>query len=174
MKNEIAKLVFALSEYYDKPLTQLQFDMYVEDLQELSVEDLIKAIKLYRQDPANDRFPIPSKLIGLLKPSDEDQAREVLGRIRSAISNIGPYRTGEAKEFVGEIAWEVIKRQGGWEEVCKASYDQLPAFQANWRDTAKTVMKRDRLGLKDEAPRFERKQLTSIGEIIALIPNKDS
>jgi hypothetical protein len=156
MKNELAKIVFALGAYYDKKLSPEQIKMYVEDLTVLTPHELNFAIKQYRSDPANSFFPLPSKLIGIIKPveNDQDLGRLVAGWIMSAVLKFGSYRVQEAKTFMGEIAWEVVKLQGGWSSICALDTEDLKAEQPRWRDLAISVNKRSKLGKLNQAPSF--------------------
>jgi hypothetical protein len=156
MKNELAKIVFALGAYYDKKLSPEQIKMYVDDLSVLTPQELNFAIKQYRNDPANSFFPLPAKLIGIIKPveTDQDLGRLVAGWIMSAVLKFGSYRVQEAKAFMGEIAWEVVKLQGGWASICALDTEDLKAEQPRWRDIAMSVNKRSKLGTLNQAPTF--------------------
>lgn len=143
-RQEIAKLIAALGEYYDKPLTTTQIAAYSEDLIDLEPAQLAEAIKKYRNDPRNDRFPLPVKLkaaVGLsLNP--EDEAVRISGMILKAIANVGPYEPARARMMIGEIGWQVVQCEGGWEAICEVSTDDVPIRKAQWRNLAKSFCER--------------------------------
>lgn len=141
---EIMKLVAALGEYYDKPLTPGQVAMYSQDLMVLEPEQLAQAINTYRNDPRNDRFPLPVKLKAMvgLAINPEDEAIQIAGRILSAIASIGPYRGQDAREAIGEIGWQVVQAEGGWQTICEIQTDDIPIRKAQWRNLAKTFCER--------------------------------
>ncbi len=159
---EIGKLVIGLAEYYEKQLTTSQLDMYVDDLMEISPVELLQAIRAYRRDPKNVFFPKPAQLIASIRQPDEQRARDAVARILTAISRIGIYRMNDAQAYVGELGWEVVRLQGGWEEVCKSITDENKAIlQAQWRELAVSLINKERLGLTGEAPTLQFKPKTS-------------
>jgi hypothetical protein len=151
------KLVAALGEYYDKALTSTQIAAYTEDLMCLEPEDLAKAIVLYRNDPRHDRFPLPVKLKSMVGQSlnPEDEAILISGRILAAISRIGPYDSARARAAIGEVGWQVVECEGGWETLCEIQTDDIPTRKAQWRNLAKSFL---------ESPRQRSQGLTQIGE----------
>lgn len=146
-RGEIAKMVVALGEYYDKILTPTQFAMYVEDLADMTPANLAVAVKRYRMNPANDRFPLPAKLrAAVYSPETPDAAaREAVGQIISAVARIGPYDSERARKFVGPLGWLVVVRQGGWETVCEMlTFQNQGILQAQWRELAIALSRYDR------------------------------
>lgn len=143
-QSEIMKLIAALGEYYDKALTPTQLAMYADDLKMLEPEQLGQAIVTYRNDPRNHFFPLPVKLksmIGLaLNPDDE--AVQISGRILSAIASIGPYQSEKAREAIGDVGWQVVQAEGGWQMICEVQTDDIPIRKAQWRNLAKSFCER--------------------------------
>jgi hypothetical protein len=148
---QIAKLVAALGEYYDKPLTATQIAAYTEDLVDLEPEALSRAILAYRRDPKNDRFPLPAKLKELACPSMDPETNAVVAAdlIVSSISKYGPDRGEDARKAIGELGWAVVQNNGGWDEVCRSirSYEELPTMRAQLRNSAKAIQIRARAGV---------------------------
>lgn len=158
---EIMKLVAALGEYYSWPLTPGQVAMYAEDLMCLEPQQLAQAIISYRNDPRNDRFPLPVKLKAMVGAAvnPEDEAVQISGRILGAIASIGPYNTQRAREVIGEIGWQVVQMEGGWQTLCEVQTDDIPIRKAQWRNLAKSLIEHPRRssspalpGPKDDGP----------------------
>lgn len=174
LKTDVAMMVLGLAEYYDKTLTDTQLDMYVEDLIEIPPPDLMRAIRLYRNDARNAFFPIPAKLKGMIVLPDDQRARDAVALVMTAIARIGNYRTKDAQEFIGELGWEVVKLQGGWEEVCRSvTDDNKGIIQAQWRELAISLINKNRLGMRDEKPTLEFKpkgnpELDKLSDLVKL------
>lgn len=153
LKEALGEIIFALGEYYDKKLTATQIEMYVEDLMVLSPEQLTFAVRKYRTIPENHFFPLPAKLIALVTPKENtelDLGREVAGRIIQAVSKFGQYLHEEAKEFIGQVGWKVVERQGGWSNVCsELNNDNKGMLQAQMRDLAISIMRMGSNGTLD-------------------------
>jgi hypothetical protein len=138
-RDQISEIIFALAEYYERQLTENQLAMYVEDLLCLEPEQLIESIKRYRNDPKNDRFPLPVKLKAMIgeAASPDDAARDSASRIIAAVSKYGWNNVEQAKAYIGELGWEVVKRQGGWQTLCESlTYSNMGMLQAQWRELA--------------------------------------
>lgn len=150
--------ILELAAFYEKTLTDEQVRVYSEFLAvRLTTHELVQAIALYCDDPKNEFFPRPvSKLVALIKePIDDDStAREVAARIVAAIPKFGWCNQEAAKNFVGEIGWAVIEKQGGWPYLCEHyGVDiQMSAFQAQVRDLAKSQIHLAKRGLADTPP----------------------
>lgn len=143
-REQISEIIFALGEYYDKNLTQNQIAMYVEDLIDLDATQLVEAIKRYRLDPKNDRFPLPVKLKAMIGQavSPDDAARDASSRIIAAVAKYGWNNPDRARDYVGELGWEIVKRQGGWMNLCESlTYDNQGMLQAQWRELAVSVQR---------------------------------
>ena len=151
---EIMKLVSALGEYYRVPLTPGQVAMYSQDLMCMEPEQLAQAINTYRNDPRSDRFPLPVKLKAMvgLAVNPEDEAVQISGRILGAIASIGPYRVQDAREAIGEIGWQVVQAEGGWQTICEVQTDDIPIRKAQWRNLAKTFCERNARGTFPQLP----------------------
>lgn len=154
---EIMRLLAALGEYYDKPLTPTQLAAYSEDLMDMEPEQLAHAIKIYRNDPRHDRFPLPVKLKAMVgqTTNPEDEAVLIAGRILNAIARIGPYEPARAKMAIGPVGWQVVECEGGWETICEIQTDDIPIRKAQWRNLAKSFL---------ESPRQRSQGLTQIGQ----------
>ena len=153
LKEKLGEIIFALGEYYNKPLTADQIDMYSEDLLVLSPEELTFAVKKYRTIESNTFFPLPAALIALVRPkenTDLDIAREVSARIIESVSRFGSYRIKDAKKYIGELGWKVVERQGGWNTVCsELNEDNKATRQAQMRDLTLSIMKMSLNGTLD-------------------------
>ena len=149
MRSEIMKLIFALGEYYDKKLTPEQLEMYSQDLSSLSPDELRQAIMKYRGDGKNERFPLPAKLIEMVRPKSNelDEGRDVASRVIAAVGKFGSYNSEGARAYAGEVGWEIVQRFGGWRALCQdlTSENQNMMF-AQMRDLAMTLVKRSREG----------------------------
>jgi len=158
LRFEISKIVVGLAEYFEKKLTDTQMAMYVEDLIDVNPTDLMRAVRLYRMDSRNDRFPLPAKLKAMIQLPDDQRSRDAAARILTAISRIGNYRNQDAKEFIGELGWEIVKLQGGWEETCRSiTEDNKGIILAQWRELGISLINKNRLGLMWENPTLEFK-----------------
>lgn len=134
---EIKKLLIGLAEYYDYDMSAQKLGMFAEDLEDIDPGILAEAIKAIRKDPTVRFFPRPAQIRERIFGNPEDQAEEAAGKIHQAIVKFGWARPEEARGFMGEIAWHVVGRCGGWQKLCEATYDdQIPILKAQWRKAA--------------------------------------
>lgn len=166
MRNQIEEVVVRLGLYYDKKLSPEQIEMYTDDLMVLTPAELIHAIRVYRTDPANSWFPLPGKLIGIIRPpvSNTDEANEVAGLIITAISKAGHNNIEKAKQIMGALGWEVVQRFGGWKSICETENDNIGTLRAQLRGLVETVSKRAKRGELHQKPGLP--EATDISKLI--------
>lgn len=141
---EIAKIIIALGEYYSRVLSENQIAMYVEDLIDLEPQQLIESIKKYRLDPKNEFFPLPVKLKAMIgqAQSPDDLSRDTASKIIAAVSKYGWNNPERARDYIGDLGWEIVKRQGGWMNLCESlTYDNQGIYQAQWRELATSIQR---------------------------------
>jgi hypothetical protein len=176
---QLTKALAILASYYQKQMPDMVLKMYARDLSDLSLAQTLSAIETYRKDPKNRTMPLPAQLRVIVEPSvDPDSAaREISGRIVQAVVKHGFYRGQEAREFIGEIGWRVVERNGGWGHICTnlgVSIDES-TFKAQARDLAKAQLMYGERDLHHAigigAPKEKAGELTSAKDmLINLLP----
>lgn len=140
----LAEVIVLTANYYNKTLSHQLLSMYLEDLKGHDEAKLIDAYGKYRRDPRNKTFPLPAQILEILNPtvSDEAMAAEVAGRILYAVKEIGYTKSVRAREYIGEIGWQVVKDFGGWTYICEnlGTNIQPSAFMAQARGAAKAKL----------------------------------
>lgn len=93
MKTEIAKIILDLAVYYNATISEKRISLFVEDLKNLELEFLKRASEIYRLNPENKFFPLPSALLAIYKKikkpesllqkelREEREAKEVLKNV---------------------------------------------------------------------------------------------
>jgi len=120
--------------------------LYDESLKSLGYERLCKALDFIIAN-RRSRDPLPSirEIREIVSPEidPEAEAIEAAGRIVQAVSSIGPYQPEKAREFIGELGWLVVERDGGWQNVCRVlTDDNVGMLKAQWRQMAKAQFAR--------------------------------
>lgn len=177
--SQVIALTFA---YYNRGQvpTDAIIAMYTEDLADLSPTECIRAYRCWRLNPHNKFFPLPAQIRGMLSPQldDDSQARDAASRIISSVSKFGWPNSTEAKEYMGDLAWHIVDRYGGWEYICQnlgVTLD-IGTFQAQARDAAKAQLAFGNVGLFDRPPGLPLRAnhgLTQIGDIVGLLPGPE-
>jgi hypothetical protein len=141
------------------------YDQHLEGLGYDRVCDALDRIIMERS--SRDPFPSIKEIRTIIDPElDPDQeAMVIASRIAGAVSRIGPYQSGLARQIIGEVGWKIVQCEGGWENVCQTlSYENQGMMKAQWRNLAKTFIARggeSPMGL----PAPEKKsELTHIGK----------
>lgn len=143
----LAKILMAFAEYYGQTLTPNQVAMFVEDLSELTPEELRIACKAYRTDPKHTRMPLPAQLVAIARPiqSVEDRSKEVAARIIGAVRTCGYTNPARAKDFIGEDGWRAVQMTGGWVSLCESiTNDMIPTTQAQLRELIASMSRGER------------------------------
>ncbi len=117
------------------------------------------------------------KAMGRDAASEAEVGREVGERIWEAISKHGSQRSDSGlqrvREFLGDLGWEVVTRQGGWQSICdSATYANGPQLKAQWRELAEVLARKvargEPLDSMASLPRREEAQpgLTSMRDLL--------
>lgn len=143
--------------YYGILLHPEQEAMYAQDLLPYPLEEVERAMQLYRVTPPpqghKPRPPVPVDIIPMLTDyvSPEAEANEMAADIFAAIK-LGYNHADIAEAKLGPIAWGIVQRLGGWAQLCRESKtDEARAFHAQVRDLALGALQR-RHNAKAQAP----------------------
>ncbi len=163
-----------VAEYYGQQITENQVRMWSEDIQEYNLMDLKRAFMAYRKEKGNIHMPRPNQIIQHLDPeiSPRSLADEASGRIYQAINLCGYNNPEGAKEFIGELGWRVVEREGGWISICRNCTEQNKGMtKAQWRDMALSILERSKYGLQDVPPALPNVGMKNLADSLkTLIP----
>ncbi|WP_186650303.1 hypothetical protein [Fluviispira vulneris] len=68
---------------------------------------------------AKQGYQIPSIFeFEQLAESETEPSMQIAERIIKGMSTIGAYNNDKAKEFIGDIGWKIVQKNGGWQELC--------------------------------------------------------
>lgn len=87
-----------------------------------------------------DEFPSIKTLKGLCRGNIQDPqeiGQSIAQKIGEAIVKFGGYSGARAEEWLGELAWKVVIRHGGWWDICNIESYQAMEFLK--REMAKTA-----------------------------------
>lgn len=150
-------LISATGAYYGQIIDDDVLVMYVNDLSDLPFTRVIDELESARRDPKNARFPLPAVIRNRIQPqdadSDEIRAHMAASRIPEAVAKFGWNNPAGARAHMGELAWQVIERDGGWRQLCQTlNSENIGMLKAQWRNQALVEAKRARAGLTHVAP----------------------
>lgn len=141
-RKHVQKMLLALADLYGRQLSAPAVGLMSDALMDLDGKSVIEALNKYMRDPASRSFPMPGAIRAMIVPevTGDQVALEAANRIVEAMGKYGWTNPEKAREFMGEIAWEVVKRDGGWAALCeRTNNDDLPILKAQWRELAKVV-----------------------------------
>lgn len=147
----------ALSEVYGKNLSDTTAIIFLNLLSKFSEDEVINALNLCMSELKY--FPTISDIVNRISPpvNEDSEAREAAARICEAIAKYGWTQPEKARLHVGEIGWYVVEREGGWQRICENTFsDNLPILKSQWRELAKSAILRNKQGLLNQAPSFEK------------------
>lgn len=152
--------------FYDAPVNEVKVKMFAAELVDLDLQSISVAFATFRQEKGRRMMPMPADIRDRVKPlavSDDALAIEAVARIVQGLSKFGGYRGEEAKTFVGELGWEVVKRQGGWTELCSSVGVDNPigVFQSQAVKIAKAVLEQSRAGTLGDAPELPQHRIAA-------------
>ena len=138
--------------------TEIPVEVFESYDKALSCYGYIKACRAVdtAMSRSNSRSPFPSiqDLISYIDPKidPDSEAIEAANLVIQAISKFGPYRTDEFRKFVGELGWRIVERNGGVEQVCSISNEDLNNCRAQWTKLAVSQLLRYAANREGETP----------------------
>jgi hypothetical protein len=123
----------------------------------------VRALKQFiAEKGSRDPFPSVSDLIAKTEFNNLDP-EEIAMKIFGAVTKFGPYRGADAHVYLGDIAWDIVLTEGGWESICQMlTYDNAPTLQAQWRKLAAVMIQRKKTKKMEQVGFFSGMQ--AIGE----------
>lgn len=131
---------------------------------------------IFRKAPVTfDEFPslrMLLKLTGEHSFDGDSDPRDAASRIISAVSKYGYNNVNEAKEYIGELGWETMKRYAGsWSNFCDfLNSENISAIQAQLRELCKTVGNKLERG-EISPPGLPSPEKSYVGKILAGLCN---
>lgn len=161
-QDQIKKFWVAVAAYYRQQVPIETIKLYAHDCRDITLEDLRRAFEIHRTGKKAEFFPIPAVLKNIARPpiDDEAEAHAAVARIQACLS---PFKNAtDAREHMGELAWEVVKAMGGWnwfgQNPPPNSFQQRDMFEK-----AKAFLTRARQGRTDVAPSLGGSDRLQIG-----------
>jgi hypothetical protein len=141
----------ALAHRCNYQLTGFDMGVYGEVAEAMGWDKAADAIKrIYLTKEAGARFPSVEALRESTNPggmNDDEAAREIVARIRKAVTTCGWNRVTDARAQMGDEAWAVVEANGGWGQFCSYDkFDELDQFLVQIREHSKVVLKKLRAG----------------------------
>ena len=157
MTQAIKETIILTASYYNRTLSKPLLNMYLEDLEDLPPAAILEAYRAWRRNAKNTQFPLPAQIRNMIQPEvdDDSLAKDAASRILEAVVKFGWNNPTEAKAYVGDLAWAVVVRFGGWDYVSRnmgTANLNIGTFQAQARDIAKTQIVFAKAGRLNEAP----------------------
>lgn len=153
--HQVEAVLSVLASLYDKELTKDAIKLYVSILNQVSYPEIKKAVQLWVADSSNKRFPLPAELLSMVRNTDEEIAQETAAKVKVAVNKYGacyPEMLARAKNYIGEIGWQLVEEEGGWHHLTTASIN-LEIAEHSWKKKIKLILKNNKIGNINKSPK---------------------
>ncbi len=165
---DIAKALVILAEQTKENLSQERLAYMTAELMQHGADSVLIGIRKLMREAR--RFPTIAEIeeaMGIKGISDASRAAEAAARIEGAIVKFGSAGGHEKfkrqQEYMGELAWLVVERSGGYQHLCDTvDNDNLSTMKAQWRGVATALCDSSRAGSLDLAPVLPEGQVSSL------------
>ena len=152
---QIGAMILGMAEAMGRQLTEAGIKHYLQFLDDIDTGTVVWALQELIK--TESRMPTVADIRRIAKPEEsitvEHDAIEASNRIVQAMGKYGWINPEQAKEFIGELGWAVVQREGGWRNVCEhTKTEDLPITKAQWRNLAKAIAIRARAGVLNSPP----------------------
>lgn len=167
---------------YGREISKQTLNLMLNAISDLDFKNVEIFMSDWIKHKKNKSFPLPADIRDFIYPEidDDASAKESASRLMASVSKFGYTQPKEAKEYMGEAAWSIVSRYGGWTTICEQLGVELDrqVFQAQVRDLIKSHMSFSRMGIIDYKPALpeasKKRDLMPAGEIISLISFKNN
>jgi hypothetical protein len=186
---QVGELWLTLASMYGRDIPRPALKLMLDAIADLPAPAILKALEDWARSSKSKTHPLPAEIRDVVTPVIDDRsiATDLSKRISGAISRRGwtwpstCQYDGHAnfeeavKAELGELAWEVIRRCGGWQRIHDDYFDvDAGVFTAQLRDHIESVSKMAKAGVlhippalpaakSSDAPRIEG--MTSVSQI---------
>ncbi len=123
-KQEFAKMLEALGEYYGKPITPAVVSIYWNGLSAYSLDEVKTAFNLHAKNPDSGQFmPKIADVEKFLHGNTSTQAMQAWLIVYNAVQQHGTYRS---VSFDDPLINQVVMDMGGWPAIGLIDDDELP------------------------------------------------
>ena len=128
----------ALAELLDTKISKFKLDLYLDAVKDLSDDEFKAGYNELVLNFSYGRFPTPAEFRSAARPrlTPRQESIQILDRVKIAVRRFGWPQPELAKEFLGDMAWSFVERNGGWEHVCSDP-------NANVNDSTRYAQMRD-------------------------------
>lgn len=140
-KENFTQAMFFLAEVTGKTLTDIMFNFYLKEFEQLDMEKATEVILSFAKDAKWPSINQIKERMGLMTDdlSSEEKARLLTQKVVEAIGKFGWPHEKEASEWFGED-WDIIKSYSTWSLICDVDNDGLTTFQSQFREFVKSYL----------------------------------
>lgn len=113
------------------------------------------------------RIPLASEVIKRMRPGEkqvQDESVIMAGTIIEAVYRYGKSNTNDAKRFLGNSAWNAVKKFGGWDLLCRMDEVNIGVARAQLTKICRAISSDS--SLKAIGTNSGSGKMLSIGEIL--------
>jgi len=118
-KEALTKLILGLAEYFKSPLSNVELEIYIENLMDYEFASIKKAAKKLVK---TEKFmPKVADFVKAIEETKGNSAESAWLELLSAIETYGYYRK---PYFNDKTIYAVVQAMGGWEAMCNMPVDR--------------------------------------------------
>jgi hypothetical protein len=141
-KENFTQAMFFLAEVSGKTLTDVMFNFYLKEFEQLDIEKATEVILSFAKDAKWPSINQIKERMGLCVEdlSDDEKARLLTQKVVEAIGDYGWSNEKEAAKWFGDD-WKIVIGYSSWSIICDVDNDGLSTFQAQFREYAKAYLR---------------------------------
>jgi hypothetical protein len=178
----VGEMWLTIAQVFNKEIQPSALKMMLDSIDDLAFEKVEKALSSWVGKTKQMRHPFPAEIRAMCEEclDPDTKGKLISSRVIEAISRFGYCNADDARKYIGETGWIVVKRFGGWQYVCEnvGVTMQLSTFTAQARDIAIALDLSNKLDdTEDNLLKLEnRKDATGLEkqDFAALLNNRDN
>ncbi len=131
-KPQFIQLLTGIFSLYRQTVSEFMASVFWNACQRYDLDQIREAFNAHVMDSDVGQFPPkPADIVKQLQGTYGDRAMTAWSKFYAAMTSIGPYKS---VQFDDGIIHAVVEDLGGWVELAKTSYDELPYLQKRFTD----------------------------------------
>jgi len=170
-KNKLALLYFQIGEIHSRTLSKDTLVTLVNAFNDLNFDDVYRELNSWLLN--GNHFPLPAHIRQKILPvkNESDDISESVNRSLTTVTKFGYCNSDQAKNYIGELGWQIIEGMGGWVHLCETLGSETPegVMRKQMLDYGETVWKRVKRGEHNIPPALPESVLNLLPQFKSIV-----
>lgn len=139
-EDRLFEVLQGVHDFYGKDMSEFALKVWMQACKTFATDQVSQAISAHLMDPEKGQFmPKPADIVRQLQGTQTDRALVAWGKVFDAMQRVGAYADVCFDDGLIHLAIEDI---GGWVNLCRMDFEELPHTQRRFCDSYRAYVRR--------------------------------